>query len=109
LLFKEERLYIEAHIASRNEGTELPFPPFLSIMATPAFLALVAVHFGNNWGLFTLLTEIPTYLNNIQHFSLKTVNNHLTNTFCYSLFGESQQNCFTVYCPPKILTFFKSF
>jgi ACS family sodium-dependent inorganic phosphate cotransporter-like MFS transporter 5 len=74
LIFKEERLYIEAHIASRNEGTELPFPPFLSIMATPAFLALVAVHFGNNWGLFTLLTEIPTYLNNIQHFSLKTVN-----------------------------------
>jgi phage-related holin len=44
-----------------------------AIATTPAFLALVAVHFANNWGLYALLTEIPTYLNNIQHFSLTTV------------------------------------
>ena len=31
------------------------------------------VHTGHNWGLYTLLTEIPTYLNNVQHFSLKAV------------------------------------
>ncbi len=33
----------------------------------------MAVHFGNNWGMYTLLTEIPTYLNDIQHFSLTAV------------------------------------
>ena len=74
---QEEKAYIEFHIASRNEGRQLPFPPFASILRTPAFLALVAVHFGNNWGLFMLLTKIPTYLNNIQHFSLKTVSTRL--------------------------------
>jgi hypothetical protein len=70
---QEERAYIEYHIPSRNEGTELPFPPVIQMLKTPAFLALIVVHFGNNWGLYTLLTEIPTYLNNIQHFSLTTV------------------------------------
>lgn len=68
---KEECQYIETNIFSRNEGNNLPFPPVWQFMKTPAVLALVLVHFGHNWGLYTLLTEIPTYLNNIQHFSLK--------------------------------------
>ena len=40
------------------------------MLTTPAFLALIITHFGQNWGLLTLLTEIPTYLDNIQHFPL---------------------------------------
>jgi len=32
---------------------------------------LLLAHCGHNWGYYTLLTEIPTYLKNIQHFSLE--------------------------------------
>lgn len=28
---------------------------------------------SNSWGMYTLITETPTYLNNIQHISLKAV------------------------------------
>ena len=44
---------------------------FSQILSTPAFWALLLAHCGHNWGYYTLLTEIPTYLKNIQHFSLE--------------------------------------
>lgn len=69
---KEERDYIESHIPSDNEQSSLPFPPLLKIFSSLPFLSLIVVHFGQNWGFYTLLTETPTYLNEIQHFSLKT-------------------------------------
>ena len=42
-----------------------------AIFSTTAFWALIVAHCGQNWGFYTLLTEIPTYLKNIQHFSLE--------------------------------------
>ncbi len=81
VVMQAERSYIESHIPPRSPDQALPFPPILLMLQTPAFLALIAVHFGNNWGLYTLLTEIPTYLNNIQHFSLTTVNKSELITF----------------------------
>jgi hypothetical protein len=42
-------------------------------LRTPAFIGLLITHIGNNWGSFIISTEIPTYLNNIQHVSLKEV------------------------------------
>ncbi len=70
----EEKAYIKSKTLSKQDhGSSLPFPPFKQIFTCPAFHALILVHFGHNWGLNTLLTEIPTYLNNVQHFSLKAV------------------------------------
>ena len=68
-----EKNYIESAIPSSNEGAKLPFPPLLKIVTSVPFIALIVVHMGQNWGFYTLLTETPTYLSNIQHFSLKTV------------------------------------
>lgn len=34
---------------------------------------LVFTHFAYNWGFYILLTDTPTYLSNIQHFSLSAV------------------------------------
>ena len=44
---------------------------YSQIFSTPAFWALLLAHCGHSWGYYTLLTEIPTYLKNIQHFSLE--------------------------------------
>lgn len=46
------------------------FLNYRAIFSTTAFWALIIAHCGQNWGFYTLLTEIPTYLKNIQHFSL---------------------------------------
>ena len=72
---QSERTYIESNLLSSRclpEGG-LPLPPYFRMMTSPAFLALVAAHVGQNWGFYTLLTEAPSYLKNIQHFSLKEV------------------------------------
>lgn len=35
--------------------------------------ALIVAHFGQNFGFLILLTEMPSYLNGILHFDIKTV------------------------------------
>ena len=44
---------------------------FRAIFSTPAVWALMIAHWGREWGFYTLLTEIPTYLKNIQHLGLQ--------------------------------------
>ena len=63
---------------------------YRAIFSTPAFWALIIAHSGQNWGFYTLLTEIPTYLKNIQHFSLEG------NGFISAL----PYLCMTVLCIP---------
>ena len=74
----------------------------MKIFKTPAFCALILVHFGNNFGHFTLLFEIPTYLNNIQHFSLTAVSIESSKTLCkfISVFTlHKLDNSHEVSCP----------
>ncbi len=73
MVVQEERDYIESNIPSVNEGKGLPFPPLKDIFRSVPFIALLLVHFGQNYGFYTLLSETPTYLNNIQHYSLTKV------------------------------------
>ncbi|XP_076068444.1 sialin-like [Oratosquilla oratoria] len=55
--------------------------PWRAIFTSMPFYAILVLHFGNNWGFYTLLTEIPTYsyLNHIQHFDLKSVSSAATS------------------------------
>ncbi|OQV12809.1 Sialin [Hypsibius exemplaris] len=46
--------------------------PWLEIFKTIPVWALLISEFGYNWGFYVLLTNLPTYLNNILHFSLKS-------------------------------------
>ncbi|CAL1281263.1 unnamed protein product [Larinioides sclopetarius] len=32
---------------------------------------LIVTHFGENWGFYTLLTDMPTYLSNVLHFNIE--------------------------------------
>jgi ACS family sodium-dependent inorganic phosphate cotransporter-like MFS transporter 5 len=38
----------------------------------PVFAILVA-QTGHGWGLYTLLTELPTYMKTVLHFDIKNV------------------------------------
>jgi len=68
---KEEELFLitkRSNFLERYLLTKIVIDP-----RTPAFIGLLITHMGNNWGSFIIGTEMPTYLNNIQHVSLKQV------------------------------------
>lgn len=47
--------------------------PWRSILTSTPFLVVIVAHIGHNWGFYCLLTELPTYLKNIQHYDMKQV------------------------------------
>ncbi|XP_068247376.1 putative inorganic phosphate cotransporter [Palaemon carinicauda] len=55
--------------------------PWAKIATSLPFWSLVAVAWGGNFGFFNLLTEIPTYLKNIQHYGIE--NNGLLSALPY--------------------------
>ena len=51
-----------------------PLPiPWKGILTSMPFYAILAAHVAQNWGFYTLLTEMPTYLQNILHYPIKEV------------------------------------
>ncbi|OQV14442.1 Sialin [Hypsibius exemplaris] len=66
-----ERLYIVNSIGTTDAADTSPFPWRRAVTSLP-FWALCVAYFGHNWGFYTLLTNIPTYLSKILHFSLET-------------------------------------
>ncbi|XP_076047077.1 putative inorganic phosphate cotransporter isoform X2 [Oratosquilla oratoria] len=67
----EEKLHIKHSIGGHKKSQALPVP-WRAIFTSPPALSLFVVHVGNNWGFYCLLTELPTYLKNIQHFDIKS-------------------------------------
>ena len=59
--------------------------PWKEILTCPEFYSLAAMHFGYNWGFYTLLTELPTYLDKILHFSLSNVRIISNKVHCLSI------------------------
>ena len=47
--------------------------PWKSIFTCQEFYVILIQHFGHNWGFYTLLTSLPTYLDEILHFGIKRV------------------------------------
>lgn len=71
----EELKMIELSLASESTSAgpkEKLHTPWLAFLTSPAFLALVAAHSANNWGFWTLLTEIPSYMKNVLGKDIKS-------------------------------------
>uniref|UniRef100_A0A0P4WJ10 Sialin n=1 Tax=Scylla olivacea TaxID=85551 RepID=A0A0P4WJ10_SCYOL len=67
---QEEKKYIQSYCtAKKSQPVSIPW---MSLVTSLPMWCLTLVHFGQNWGFYTLLTELPTYLNNIQHFDMKS-------------------------------------
>lgn len=47
--------------------------PWIAIFTSLPMWAVVVAHCGQNWGFWTLLTEMPSYMNSILKFDLKSV------------------------------------
>ncbi|EDW02611.1 GH19794 [Drosophila grimshawi] len=71
----EERKLIkmaQATEAVSEQPNEKMHTPWLSFFTSPPFLALIAAHSANNWGFWTLLTEIPSYMKNVLNKDIKS-------------------------------------
>ncbi|KAJ8946322.1 hypothetical protein NQ318_004211 [Aromia moschata] len=77
---REEREYIEAGIIAGDKKGSIK-TPWKEIFTSLPFLSILVAHCGMNWGYWTLLTEIPSYLEQILGF--KIASNSLLSALPY--------------------------
>uniref|UniRef100_A0A3B3XPW7 Sialin n=1 Tax=Poecilia mexicana TaxID=48701 RepID=A0A3B3XPW7_9TELE len=67
---EQERLYITNSL--KNElSTSAGHIPWRAIVTSMPLMAIVVAHFSYNWTFYTLLTLLPTYMNDILGFSIQ--------------------------------------
>ncbi|XP_075220564.1 putative inorganic phosphate cotransporter isoform X2 [Lycorma delicatula] len=65
-----EHDYIKSTLThTAHEKTKMPIP-WKSILTSKSVWAIVFAHMGQNWGMWTLLTEIPTFFNSALDFDI---------------------------------------
>lgn len=62
----EERTYIETSIGAKQRQRT----PWKAILTSKAVWGICAGHFCNNWGFYTMLTCLPTYMKHILKFDI---------------------------------------
>ena len=67
----ERRYILDSLASSKTSSTTLPVP-WLKVFTSGPVWALVVVHVAQNYGFYTLLTELPTYMHNVLHFNMKS-------------------------------------
>ncbi|CAF0792094.1 unnamed protein product [Brachionus calyciflorus] len=64
----DEKTYIESTL-SFNDYTNIPWA---NILKSAPVWAITIAHFAENWGFYTMLTEMPTFLADILNFEIDT-------------------------------------
>ncbi|XP_054014708.1 putative inorganic phosphate cotransporter [Hylaeus anthracinus] len=72
---EKEKVFIESGLTNTNEKNEQnndkQITPWKSIFTSIPMWALIVVHCGQNWGYWTLITEMPSYMNAVLKFDLE--------------------------------------
>ncbi|XP_026156774.1 sialin [Mastacembelus armatus] len=68
---KEERDYIINSIGPQGTGHGWSVPVLPMLLSIPLW-AIIITQMCSNWAYYTLLTSLPTYMDNILHFDLKS-------------------------------------
>ncbi|CAD7014722.1 putative inorganic phosphate cotransporter [Ceratitis capitata] len=80
MISKQEREYIEKLTGSGLESASMTVP-WKSFFTSAPFYGLIAAQTGFTWGFYTLLTEIPTYMNSV--LKLNVASNALLSALPY--------------------------
>ncbi|XP_076371083.1 putative inorganic phosphate cotransporter isoform X2 [Tachypleus tridentatus] len=67
---KDELIYILEDQGEEKTHKRPPIQWKVVLTSVPVWI-LVITHLGQNWGFYTLLIELPSYLNNILHIDIK--------------------------------------
>lgn len=71
---EDEKKYIESSLGTIENEARVP-TPWLAMFTSLPMWALIIAHCGQNWGFWTLLTQMPTYFKKVLHFDIKTNGN----------------------------------
>jgi ACS family sodium-dependent inorganic phosphate cotransporter len=66
---EKEKELIEKSIGANNSKKKV-WPPMGKVLTSPAFYALLLLHFGGTFGLFFLLTAAPKFMSEVLKFKL---------------------------------------
>ncbi|XP_068633115.1 putative inorganic phosphate cotransporter [Battus philenor] len=80
IISKEELKYIQMSLGRKDNEKRRPAPWSKIVTCLPLWAAVVA-HCGQNWGFFTLMTEMPTYMAKVLDVNLK--NNGVLSSLPY--------------------------
>ncbi|XP_025830562.1 sialin-like [Agrilus planipennis] len=72
LIRPEERDYIEASLSKKEEPKDVR-TPWLSFLKSLPLWSLLLTHMAQNWGFWTLVTEIPIYINAMFDLDISSV------------------------------------
>ncbi|XP_077263870.1 major facilitator superfamily transporter 10 [Temnothorax americanus] len=75
-----EKAYIEASVEKKNEDDD-PGVPWLSVFTSLPMWAITITQCGQAWAFYTLLTDLPTYMDKILNFNIQQ--NAVFSTFPY--------------------------
>ncbi|XP_044728196.1 putative inorganic phosphate cotransporter [Chrysoperla carnea] len=68
----EEQKYIEASLGDEHDSSQRKIAtPWAAIFTSLPMWALIIAHCSNNWGFWTLLTEMPSFMKQVLDFDLK--------------------------------------
>ncbi|KAM3956522.1 putative inorganic phosphate cotransporter [Aphomia sociella] len=70
IISEEEKKYIQTSLGHVGEPKKLR-TPWKSILTSLPFISLTIVHCGHNWGFWTLMTEIPSYMSQVLGVDIK--------------------------------------
>ncbi|XP_069685198.1 putative inorganic phosphate cotransporter isoform X2 [Periplaneta americana] len=65
----EEKMFLEKTIESLNRS-ETPPTPWRAIFTSIPLWGLIFAQIGHDWGLFTLVTDLPKYFKNVMKFNI---------------------------------------
>ncbi|XP_058122068.1 sialin-like [Anopheles ziemanni] len=68
---KEKEFILATQQRTSSETAEKVHHPWLAIVTSKAVWALIVASFAENWGFYTLLTQLPTFLKDTMHFELQ--------------------------------------
>ncbi|KAG6449210.1 hypothetical protein O3G_MSEX005914 [Manduca sexta] len=71
MISAEEKLYIQTSLGHVGKTRKLK-TPWKSILTSLPFLSLIFVHCCQGWGFWTLMTEMPSYLNQVLGVDIKS-------------------------------------
>ncbi|ESO88514.1 hypothetical protein LOTGIDRAFT_126078 [Lottia gigantea] len=63
--------YIQQTIGYTDEQTKRIHPPWARLLTSIPVWALCLAHFAENWGFYTWLTELPTFMNDVLNFRIQ--------------------------------------
>ncbi|XP_021195146.2 putative inorganic phosphate cotransporter [Helicoverpa armigera] len=70
MIGKVEKLYIQTSLGQIGEQKRLQ-TPWKKIATNLSFISLIVAHCGHNWGYWTLMTEMPSYMKQVLGVDIK--------------------------------------